>query len=222
MSRPENRIERIVSDLLKGRRLGLRAGDADEKAAITMAARLAAARQGPQRMNPAFRNRLAKALGAAPRDALLTRRAALVAGLGLAAGAVAGGMIANALEPTANGLAKRPGGGLINPDPANARWVDVAAMSDLAEGQPKRVTAGAVGAYLFRRGDTVSAVSSICSHLPCELWWNKTVHLLDCPCHPASFTPDGTSTDVAYPLPALNPVQVRVTSAGRVEVLGTV
>ena len=46
--RPENRIEKIVADLLRGRRLKLRGGDAEEKAAITAAARLAGARQGPQ------------------------------------------------------------------------------------------------------------------------------------------------------------------------------
>jgi len=218
MNKPENRVDRIVSDLLRGRRLKLRAGDAEEKAAITIGARLVAARQGPQRMHPAFRNRLQRALRSAPEQPWLTRRAALVAGFGLAAGVVAGGMIGRAMEsaaPTSHGLAGSP----INP--IDGRWVDVAAMSDLVEGQGKRVTAGGVGAYLFRRGGTVTAVSAICSHLPCELWWDGGDGLLDCPCHPASFTPDGKSTNTSYPLPPLNTVQVRVTPAGRVEVYGT-
>lgn len=218
MNKPENRVEKIVSDLLRGRRLKLRGGDAEEKAAITLAARLVAARRGTQRMHPAFRNRLEQALKSAPEQPWLTRRAALVAGFGLAAGGLAGGMIGRALEsstPATQTLA----GSAINP--INGRWVDVAAMSDLVEGQGMRVTAGGVGAFLFRRGDSVTAVSSICSHLPCELWWNNGDGLLDCPCHPASFTPQGKSTDPTYPLPALNTVQVRVTVAGRVEVLGT-
>src|SRR2546428_9569772 len=88
---PENRVERIVNDLLRGRRLKLRAGDAEEKEAITAAARLAAAHGGPQRMSPAFRRRLAQTLESAPRDSWITRRAALVAGLGVAAGAPPGG-----------------------------------------------------------------------------------------------------------------------------------
>src|SRR2546428_1584687 len=88
---PENRVERIVNDLLRGRRLKLRAGDAEEKEAITAAARLAAAHGGPQRMSPAFRRRLAQTLESAPRDSWITRRAALVAGLGVAAGALPGG-----------------------------------------------------------------------------------------------------------------------------------
>src|SRR4029077_19116707 len=88
--KPENRVEKIVADLLRGRRLRLRGGDADEKAAITAAARLAGARQGPQRMHPAFRKRLAESLERAPREPWMTRRSALVAGLGLAAGAASG------------------------------------------------------------------------------------------------------------------------------------
>ncbi len=216
MNKPENRIDKIVSDLLHGHRLKLRGGDAEEKAAITAAARLAAARQGPQRMSPAFRKRLARLLEEAPRDGWITRRAAMVAGLGLAAGAATGGLVGRALEPAH--VAATTGGPI---NPIGGRWVDVAALSDLVEGQGKRVTAGSVGAFLFRRGDHVTAVSSICSHVPCELWWNGGAGRLDCPCHPASFTPDGRSTDPQYPLPTLNTVYVRVTSSGRVEVLGT-
>jgi cytochrome b6-f complex iron-sulfur subunit len=218
MNKPENRVDRIVSDLLRGRRLKLRGGDAEEKAAITAAARLVAARQGTQRMNPAFRKGLEKALEAAPNEHWLTRRAALVAGFGVAAGVVTGGLVGRAMEPP-TATARRLGGEPVNPIPG--RWVDVAAMADLVEGQGKRVTAGSVGAFLFRRGNTVTAVSSICSHLPCELWWNSGSDVLDCPCHPASFTPEGKSTDPTYPLPALNTVHVRVTDTGRVEVLGT-
>jgi nitrite reductase/ring-hydroxylating ferredoxin subunit len=215
-SKHENRVEQIVSDLLRGRRLRLRGGDAEEKEAITAAARLAAARQGPQRMDPAFRRRLARALESAPNDAWLTRRAALVAGLGLAAGAVGGGLLGRQMEGNAP-IAQ--GGQPI--DPVGGVWVDVAALRDLTDGEGTLVNAGSVSAFVFRKGDKVTAVSSICSHLPCQLWWNSHDSLLDCPCHPASFTPSGQSTNQAYPLPALNQVRVLLTSAGRVEVLGT-
>jgi nitrite reductase/ring-hydroxylating ferredoxin subunit len=215
--KPENRLEKIVSDLLGGRRLKLRGGDGEEKAAITTAARLAGTRQGPQRMSPAFRKRLAMTLEQTPREGSMTRRMALVAGLGLAAGAATGGLLGRSTQPQT--VASSAGGAAINPRPG--RWVDVAALSDLVEGQGHRVTAGAVGAFLFRRGDTVTGVSSICSHLPCELWWNANDTALACPCHPASFTSGGQPTQRDYHLPALNTVHVRVTAAGRVEVLGT-
>ena len=210
----ENRVEKIVSDLLRGRRLKLRGGDAEEKAAITTAARLAGARQGPQRMQQAFRKRLARELEQPANEGWVTRRAALVAGLGLAAGAAAGGWLGRALEPQT----VRAGGEPINP--RNGRWIDVGALSDMVEGQPKRVVAGSVGAFVFRRGDSVTAVSSICSHLPCELVWNGASAHLACPCHPATFNSDGHPTE-RYTLPALNTVHVQITPSGRVEVLGT-
>ena len=213
-SKPENRVDKILADLLRGRRLKLRGGDAEEKAAITTAARLAGTRQGPQRMHPEFRKRLARALEETREEGWLTRRAALVAGFGLAAGAATGAFLGRTMEPHAVVKA----GGPINP--VNGRWVDVAAMSELVEGQGKHVVAGSVGAFLFRRGDTVTAVSSICSHLPCELWWDGNRSHLVCPCHPATFNSDGHSTD-PYGPPQLNAVYVRLTSAGRVEVLGT-
>ncbi len=215
---PENRIERIVDDLLHGRRLRLRAGDAEEKEAIIAAARLAAARSGPQRMSPAFRRRLAQILDGSPREPRLTRRSALVAGLGVAAGALAGGIVARELESSPAQLPLSASSPVV---PRNGRWTDVGALADFSEGQGKLVRAGAVGAFVFRRGETVTAVSSMCSHLPCELWWERGSSLLECPCHPVSFTSDGKPSSPSYTLPALNEVKVRVTAAGRVEVLGT-
>jgi nitrite reductase/ring-hydroxylating ferredoxin subunit len=214
--KPEDRVDRVISNLLNGRRLKLGSGDADERAAIIVAARLAGAFQGPKRMHSAFKKGLAQALDRAPTRGWVTRRAALMAGLGLAAGAATGGLFEMTRRPRA--LA-RAGGHPI--DPINGRWIDVAALNELVEGEGKRVAAGAVGAYLFRRGDTVTAISSVCSHLPCELRWDGVNDLLACPCHPATFTRDGQSTDRTYPLPALNQVHVRVTVTGRVEVLGT-
>jgi cytochrome b6-f complex iron-sulfur subunit len=211
--KPENRLEKIVTDLLHGRRLRLRGTDAEEKAAITAAARLAGARQGPQRMHPGFRKRLAQSLELAPQESWMTRRSALVAGLGLAAGAAGGVLLGRTAGP-------EPVKASETIEPLDGRWIDVGALSDLVEGQGKRVVAGGVGAYLFRRGDQVTAVSSICSHLPCELWWDGQSGHLACPCHPAKFQSDGRPA-TAYALPALNKVHVRVAPSGRIEVLGT-
>ena len=215
--KPEDRVDRVVTDLLRGRPLALRGGDAEERQALIAAARLTAARHAPHRMSPTFRRRLARSLADTPEPSWITRRSALAAGIGIVAGAAAGGLIGRGLgvtpEPHVAGAAI---------DPVSGHWVDVAALTDLVEGQGKRVTAGAVSAFVFRRGSSVTAVSSVCSHLPCELWWNGGSSHLDCPCHPASFTSDGKSTNQSYPLRALNTVHVRVTASGRVEVLGTV
>src|SRR5438128_2927063 len=150
----ENRVEKIVSDLLRGRRLKLRGGDAEEKAAITTAARLAGARQGPQRMHSGFRKRLADELVHKSREGWVTRRAALVAGIGLAAGA-AGGVLLGRSGGTETVKAQ-------SIDPVDGRWIDVGALNDFPEGEGQRVAAGGVGAFVFRRGEAVTAVSSIC------------------------------------------------------------
>src|SRR5213592_1649105 len=135
--RPESRVDRIVSGLLRGRRLKLRGGDAEEKEAVVMAARLAAARQGPQRMSPAFRKRLVKQLEAAtPPESWMTRRAALVAGLGVVAGAVGGGLLGRALE----GSGSQPpatAGHVVRP--TNGRWVDVGSVADFVPGEARMV-----------------------------------------------------------------------------------
>ena len=211
--RPENRVERIVRDLLRGRPLRLRAGDAEEKEAIVMAARLAAARQGPQRMSPAFRQKLARQIDSMPRDGWLTRRSALVAGLGIAAGTLGGLLAGRGLEPGPVNVAAKE----IVPD--GGKWMDVGAVEDFPTGTARPVRAGAIGAFVTRAGDRMTAVSSICSDLPCELWFNADHSVLTCPCHNKSFTTAGQSTE-AYPLPPLELVRVRVTSEGRVEVFG--
>jgi len=216
--KPEDRVDRIVSDLLRGRRLKLRGGDAEEKEAITLAARLAAARRGTQRMDPAFRRRLAAALREAPQGTWVTRRAALVAGLGVAAGALAGGALSRALEPAPQASSSAAGGAAVKP--ANGRWIDVGALAEFDEGEGKLVHAGAVGAYVFRKGSYVQAVSSICSHLPCELSWQSNQAVLLCPCHNVGFKRDGTPAAASYTLPSLSKVQARVSAEGRVEVLG--
>ena len=214
--RPESRVDRIVGGLLRGRRLKLRGGDAEEKEAIVMAARLAAARQGPQRMSPTFRQRLVKQLGAQPPESWMTRRAALVAGLGVVAGAVGGGLLGRSLD--GGGQPSATAGQLVKP--TKGRWIDVGALADFDDGEGRLVHAGAVGAFVFRKGDDVQAVSSICSHLPCELSWQSANAILLCPCHNVGFKRDGTPVSTAYPMPSLNAVQARVSAEGRVEVLG--
>lgn len=212
--RPENRVDRIVRDLLRGRRLKLRGGDAEEKEAIVMAARLAASRQGPQRMSPAFRRRLERHLEAAPQEAGYTRRMALVAGLGVAVGAVGGGLLGRSLD---NGSQVPVTAGR-TVQPTDGRWYDVGALADFKPGQAQHVKAGAVGAFVTRTGDQVAAVSSICSDLPCELWWDGSQSALVCPCHNRSFTAQGSSIG-QYRLPSLDVVHARVQD-GRVQVLG--
>lgn len=227
-----DRLERIVRHLLRGRRLRLGPADSAEQATIMAAARLAAAREGYPRLRPAFRRRLAAQLAEPVHSRWISRRAALVAGLGVAAGTLSGiGLgrmtgapsaqkAAHAPAPTSGGTpaAGTSAAGFI--DPRRPVWTAVAHLADLPEGQAVKVRAGSVGAYLFRSGDQVTAVSSICSHLPCELDWRSGSEELVCPCHNVAFTSSGQPAYDGYSVEPLSQVRVRVVD-GQVEVLGT-
>ena len=82
------RIDRIVGDVLAGRHLKATPSDATDHEAIRVAAALAGSREGYPRMSPAFRRRLTQMLQKGEAPAWISRRSALVEGLGLAAGAV--------------------------------------------------------------------------------------------------------------------------------------
>ena len=230
--RRAERVDKLVGDVLAGRHLKATPSDAADREAIRMATQLAGTREGYPRMSPAFRRRLGRMLEKGEAPARLNRRAALTGGLGLAAGALGGSLLAQlegrlaAFRPhpagTPDPLAKPPTSrSIIEPRPELARWVDTGLkLTDLAEGVPHRVAAGAIGAFLLRRGDQVVGMSSYCTHLPCELVWQEDRKLLNCPCHNLGFDIEGQSLRDGYPLPALPFVKVRVRN-GHVEVLGT-
>jgi len=203
------RIDRLVEDLLRGRRLRATNRDAGDREAIMTAAELAAAREGYPRMSPAFRRRLTATLMAGEDPGRVTRRTALGAVAGLAAGAV-GAAALGRLPQAAPVAANHPGppGGIMQT--AGGRWVEVAALSQLTEAKPTRVVAGNLVAYLFRNGSTVTGVSGICSHLPCVLSWKAEGGLLACPCHPVNFLPSGESTAENYVVEPLPKVLVKV------------
>lgn len=218
--RNAERIDKIVGEVLAGRRLKATPSDAADQESIRVAARLAGLREGYPRMSPAFRRRLARMLQKGEAPAWINRRSALLAGLGLAAGAVGGTLAA---ELGTLGANRSPARQRMEPLPPLGRWVDTGlTLADLDEGIPVRVTAGAVGAYLLRHGEKVSAMSAYCTHLPCELAWLADRKVLNCPCHNLAFDLDGKAiTDKHPPYPALPSVRVRVLPEGRVEVLGT-
>ncbi len=222
------RVDRLVRDMLAGRRLKATSRDAAEREAIVTAAALAGAREGFPRMSPGFRRRLAGLLDREAAEGRIDRRSALVAGLGVAVGAL-GAVAATHLGPlgqpgerSAAEVAPPQPSGRAVVEPRPGRWVDVGInLQELEEGVPRRVSAGAVGAFLIRQGTQVTGLSSICSHLPCELIWKPAGGILNCPCHNQAFNRAGESVDPAYPLPQLPAVLVRVAAGGMLEVFGT-
>jgi menaquinol-cytochrome c reductase iron-sulfur subunit len=86
---------------------------------------------------------------------------------------------------------------------AEGRWIKVARLSDLKDGEPKRVpiisemvdawtkysreNLGAV--WLMKNRDEVHALSVTCPHLGCGV--EKTGTGFGCPCHTSAFDPTG-------------------------------
>src|SRR5215472_15887938 len=97
------RLDRIVAEVLAGHHLKATPSDAADREAIQVAARLAGVRDGYPRMSSAFRRRLGGLLERGEAPGWMNRRAALAAGLGLAAGAV-GGAVAGPLSGRMEGL----------------------------------------------------------------------------------------------------------------------
>lgn len=218
-------MDRLVSKLLRGRRLSSGGMTPDDAAAVLAAARLAGARESRPRMSPSLRRSIVNRLERSGRSGGggVSRRSALAGAAAMLAGAVAGGAAVRltGLGEDHRDRALPSGDGGRRVEPVNGRWHPVAALSSLPEGRAVFVEAGAVLAYVFRRGEAVTAVSAICSHLPCRLDWSDADHRLNCACHNRSFDPFGEPDgDAYYPLPPLSQVRVRVV-AGSVEVLGT-
>ncbi|HZU16459.1 MAG TPA: Rieske (2Fe-2S) protein, partial [Candidatus Dormibacteraeota bacterium] len=216
--RAADRVERLVARVLAGRSLRASPSDAAERDAIAMGARLAGSRESYPRMSPSFRRRLARLLASgAPPARVIPRRVALVAALSVATGAVGGAFLDRLLgpgrpgEPATERRASRPTREVLEPRAALGRWADTGIhVSELVEDVPRRVAAGAIGAFVVRRGRQVIGMSAMCTHLPCELVWRTEDRVFLCPCHGQTFDVQGRSLDLHYPLPALPLVRVRV------------
>ncbi|MGH7911092.1 MAG: Rieske (2Fe-2S) protein [Candidatus Dormibacteraceae bacterium] len=213
--RAARRLEGIVRRLQRGQRPEIEPGDAPDAEAIRTASRLAGAREAFPRMDREFRRKLATQLGPPGQPALPSRRWALAAAAGIVGGAalgVAGDRLAGALEPA-------PTQTEITPEHQGATWIDTGyALTDLTEGTPVHVTAGGLPLFLVRAGDEVRALSSICSHKPCQLLWDAAEGRIRCPWGTYQmFSLEGSSNRSEIPPLPFAKLRVR---AGRIEIYG--
>ncbi len=66
---------------------------------------------------------------------------------------------------------------------------------------------------LVRKGSSVRAFSTTCTHLGCEVYWQGEKKVFFCPCHNGYFDADGNPTEGPPPTPlAQYPVEVRGSS----------
>jgi nitrite reductase/ring-hydroxylating ferredoxin subunit len=218
----ERRVEEYVESLLQDRQPRRFAAGPEDAEILRVAAELRALRSGadlPRReFIDSLRARLAQAGAGGDERRGVSRRSLLAGGAAAAAALVAGVGLDRTLGDHVFGDTTPPaptGPGELNPNAP--RWVAVAQLDSLMDNAATRFSAGAVEGFLIRRGETVEAMSAVCTHMGCILRFNAPGARLDCPCHAASFGLDGVPINHGY-LSSLPRIESRVTGGGGVEV----
>ena len=188
-------LRRYIDDLLRGRRPKPFRPDDFEAAQIRTAIDLQAARQGSDAPRDEFLADLHRRLAAQqdgaeqPAPTLnATRRNVIVGTSAAAAAAVAAVSIDRVLI---DGSQVADGGGNRELTPNAGRWVRVAASADVTDGAMWPFDVGSVIGFVRRVNGKPEAVSGVCTHQGCRLWFDAPDDRLRCPCHSTSFAPAG-------------------------------
>ena len=92
-------------------------------------------------------------------------------------------------------------------------WWPAATLSDLIDGEPTpvtirrahtdgyRQTVNREVVFLIKTNDTVTALSSTCTHLGCRVAWDSEAAALKCPCHGGTFDKSGAVKSGPPPAP---------------------
>jgi cytochrome b6-f complex iron-sulfur subunit len=190
-------LRRYIDDLLRGRRPKPFRPDDFEAAQIRTAIDLQAARLGSDAPRQEFltdlRHRLAAQQDgtAQPAPKLgATRRNVIVGTSAAAAAAVAAVSIDRALIDSAQVAdGNNSGSGELTPN--TGRWMRIAASAEVPDGVMRPFDLGSVIGFVRRVDGKPEAVSGVCTHQGCRLWFDPPDDRLRCPCHSTSFSPAG-------------------------------
>jgi Rieske Fe-S protein len=190
-------LRRYIDDLLRGCRPKPFRPDDFEAAQIRTAIDLQAARLGSDAPRQEFLTDLRRRL-AAQQDGVAqptpksgaTRRNVIVGTSAAAAAAVAAVSIDRALIDSAR-VADAGDSGAAELTPNTGRWMRVAASAELPDGVMRPFDLGSVIGFVRRVDGKPEAVSGVCTHQGCRLWFDAPDERLRCPCHSTSFTPAG-------------------------------
>jgi cytochrome b6-f complex iron-sulfur subunit len=116
----------------------------------------------------------------------ISRRALLQGGIGAAAGLAAGALGISFLRQPPAPSAPAFGGSfpLVKGD---GFWTQVARVADLPAGSAVRFATAAFSGYVVNDHGEIRALSSVCTHMGCTLYFRPDWQDLRCPCHGASF-----------------------------------
>lgn len=205
-------LRRYVDDLLRGRRPKPFAPDDFEAAQIRTAIDLRAAGTADAEPRQEFladlHRRLAEQMDGAPAPAApkqsATRRQVIVGTSAAAAAAAAAVSIDRALigSPTQGPAVA----GELTPN--DGTWQRVVSSADVPDGVMHPFDLGSVAGFVHRVDGKPQAISGVCTHQGCKLWFDAQNDALQCPCHTTSFSPTGQVRThqlpiAPKPLPAL-------------------
>lgn len=213
MSDPD-RFEEALDQLQRGQspKKHASAMDENERRMMQMAQLLkgAVSEAGPDsRFTSQMRAKLAARSGEG-----LSRRTAVIGGLGAIAAGVAAGMgLDRSLENSrqAGGYAGR----LV--DPAKGSWIRVFRLDEVPEGSLKTFQTDSLAGYLIRDKRGVWAYSRACTHMGCLVEYQDRRNVMVCPCHGAVFAVNGVFKrypDRGGTLPPLPRIEARIRGGG--------
>jgi cytochrome b6-f complex iron-sulfur subunit len=189
-------LRRYIDDLLRGRRPEPFQPDDFEAAQIRTAIELRAARPGGDAPRQEFLNdlhaRLAEQMTGTPSEAVprqnTTRRQVIVGTSAAAAAAVTAVSVDRLVIGRQAAEAPAASGQLT---PNNGSWQRVAASSQVPDGVMHPFDLGSISGFVRRVDGKPQAISGVCTHQGCRLWFDAPDDRLRCPCHSTSFSPTG-------------------------------
>ncbi|CAN5639054.1 Rieske (2Fe-2S) protein [soil metagenome] len=193
-------LRRYIDDLAAGRRPKPFQPDDFEAEQIRTAIDLQASRPGADAPRQEFLSDLHSRLAAqmdgesAPtsdvRRLPMASRRQVVVGTSAAAAAAVAAVAVDRLVIRNEGTPDVTAAGELVPN--DGSWQDVGKSADLTEdGVMHRFEAGSVIGFVRRVDGQPQAVSGVCTHQGCKLWFDKPDERLRCPCHSTSFSPEG-------------------------------
>jgi Rieske Fe-S protein len=205
-------LRRYIDDLLRGRRPRPFRPDDFEAAQLRTAIDLQAARPGADAPRPDFLADLQRRLAEQQDESRASsrpsanRRQIIVGTSAAAAAAVAAVSVDRLVVQGKKSTSETTARGELTPN-AGA-WQRVAASSDVPDGAMHPFDLGSVVGFVRRVNGRPEALSGVCTHQGCRLWFDAPDDRLRCPCHSTSFAPTGRVLThqlpiAPKPLPAL-------------------
>src|SRR5271166_5607383 len=221
-------LRKHIDDLLRGRRPKPFQPDDFEAAQIRTAIELRAARPGGDAPRQEFLNdlhaRLAEQMTGTPREAvprLNTTRRQVIVGTSAAAAAAVTAVSVDRLVIGGQAAEVPAASGQLTPN--DGRWMRVAASSEVPDGVMHPFDLGTISGFVRRVDGKAEAVSGVCTHQGCRLWFDAPDDRLRCPCHSTSFSPSGQVLTHQLPIaPKPLPTLMVRETAGVIEVFAPV